>query len=242
VGFLQMFNTFTCKPYLVLLGTALVYAIPTGLVGSFGYFATAYVVCRGDMTMTGELTFWGGAAYAIFGIACVPLATWLSRRLGKKKALTYALIAGLVAFASSWWLYTPEMPWLLVLWSGLNGFSATGLWVILPSMCVDVVDYEEVRSGKRREGAYNATFSWVLKVGMSASMFIVGPLLDNVTGFRPELAGAQTPETVLWIRILFAAIPVSALIIAFFLVQLYPLSPKNMAEIRVQLETDRGKV
>jgi glycoside/pentoside/hexuronide:cation symporter, GPH family len=242
VGFTKMFTTFTCKPYLVLLGTALVYAIPTGLVGSLGYYATTYYVLKGDMHASGTFTGYGGAAYALCGVAGVPAATWLARTLGKKKALTYTLGAGLVAFGSAWWLYTPANPWLSVLCTGMNGFSATGLWVILPSMCVDVVDYDEMRSGKRREGAYNSTFSWVLKVGMSASMFLVGPLLDNLTRFDVKLGGHQDPNTILWIRILFTGIPVAALLIAFFLVQLYPLTRERMQELREELEARRGTV
>jgi GPH family glycoside/pentoside/hexuronide:cation symporter len=243
IGFLGMFSeTFRCRPYLVLLGTALVYAIPTGLVGTLGFYASTYYVFHGDMAAASSIGFWGGVSYAVFGIAGVPVAAGLAKRLGKRHALTYTLIAGLVAFGSSWWLYTPENPWLSVLCTGLNGFSATGLWVVLPSMCVDVVDYDEVHSGKRLEGAYSSTFSWVLKVGMSVSMLIVGPLLDRVTGFDAKLGGNQAPDTILWIRLLFAGIPCVALVAAFLLVQLYPLSKERMLEIRAQLEARRGTV
>lgn len=243
VGFLSMFgDTFRCRPYLILLGTALVYAIPTGLVGTLGFYASTYYVFKGDMAAASEISFWGGVAYAVFGIAGVPVAAGLAKKLGKRKALTFTLAAGLVAFGSSWFLYTPENPWLSVLCTGLNGFSATGLWVVLPSMCVDVVDFDEVQSKKRREGAYSSTFSWVLKVGMSVSMLIVGPLLDDVTGFDAKLGGNQSPETITWIRALFAGIPVVALVIAFFLVQLYPLTRERMKEIRETLEARRGTV
>src|SRR6185436_5024414 len=122
-----------------------------------------------------------------------------------------------------------------------NGFSATGLWVVLPAMSADVIDYDELQSSKRREGAYSATFSWVMKVGMMFSMLIGGPLLE-ATGFDAKLGGAQSPETVLWIRILFAGIPVTALLIALFLIQFYPLSTERMRDIRTQLERRRGEV
>lgn len=242
IGFLQIFSeTFRCKPYLVLLGVALVYAVPTGLVGSLGYYATTYYVCPGDLHKAGIISGWASASYAIMGVCGVPVAAGFSRKFGKKWALTYTLCAGLVAFGSSWWLYTPQAPWLCVVANGLNGFSATGLWVVLPSMCIDVVDYDEVRSGKRLEGAFNSTFAWVLKVGMSVSMFLVGPLLDNFTGFNPKLE-AQTPETLIWIRILFVAIPVVALLAALALLQLFALTPQRMAAIRAELEARRGTV
>lgn len=243
VSFVSMFgDTFRCKPYLILLGTALVYAIPTGLVGTLGFYATTYYVFKGDVAAGATIGFWNNIGYAVFGIAGVPVAAALAKRLGKQKALSFTLGTGIVAFASSWWLYTPENPWLSVIANGLNGFSATGLWVVLPSMCADVVDFDETQSGKRQEGAYSSTFSWVLKVGMSVSMLLVGPLLDRVSGFDAKLGGDQAPETITWIRAMFAGIPVAALIVAFILVQLYPLTRERMQEIRAQLEARRGTV
>ncbi|MEY4546896.1 MAG: Glucuronide carrier protein, partial [Pseudomonadota bacterium] len=189
-------STLTCRPYLVLLGTALVYAIPTALIGSLGFYVGTYYVFHGDMAASTANGAWAGVAYAVCGVAGVPVAAGLAKRFGKPKALTITLLIGLVAFGSSWWLYDPAHPWLTVVQNGLNGFSATGLWVVLPSMCIDVVDYDELQSQQRREGAYSSMFSWVLKFGMSASMFIVGPLLDEVSGFDAKLGGNQTPDTI----------------------------------------------
>jgi GPH family glycoside/pentoside/hexuronide:cation symporter len=242
VGFFAMFrDTFTCRPYLVLLATALVYAVPTGMMGTLGFYVTTYYVYSGSMETASAVMAWAGVSYAVCGVAGVPVAAALSRRVGKPKALSYALVAGLIAFGSSWWLYTPEAPGLIVVCNGLNGFSATGLWVVLPSMCVDVVDYDEIDSGKRREGAYSSTFSWMLKVGMSLSMFLIGPLLE-VTAFDAKLGGAQAPSTIRWMRLMFAVIPVVALILALMVVHFFPLSQARMVEIRAQLEARRGTV
>lgn len=243
VKFFQLFSeTFRCRPYLILLGIALVYAVPTGLVGSLGYYATTYYVCPDSLQDAATINTWSGVAYALMGISGVPVAAGFSRRYGKKWALTYTLCAGLIAFGSSWWLFTPKYPWLAVLCTGLNGFSATGLWVVLPSMCIDVIDFDEVHSGKRLEGAFSSSFAWVMKVGMSLSMFIVGPLLDNFTGFNPKLEGHQAADTIWWIRVLFAGIPVTALLIAVVLLQIFPLTAARMAAIRAELEARRGTV
>jgi len=122
----------------------------------------------------------------------------------------------------------------------LNGFSATGLWVVLPSMEADVVDYDELGSGQRRESAYTATASWVMKVGMMFSMLIGGPLLE-ATGFDAKLA-VQSPDAILGIRTLFVVIPVTAILIAILLVKLYPLTTERTNAIRAELEARRGTV
>ncbi len=242
VGFVAMFrDTFTCRPYLLLLAVALVYAIPTGLVGTLGFYVTTYYVFSGNMANAGAVIGNAGVAYAVCGIAGIPLAAMLSRRLGKPKALTIVLVGGLIAFGSSWWLYTPKAPWLSVVAGGFNGLAATGLWVILPSMCADVVDFDEVKSGKRREGAYSSTFSWVLKLGWSVSAIVVGPLLDQVTGFDAKLT-TQSPTTLLWMRGIFAGFPVAALLLAAVIVHSFPLTQARMVKIREELEARRGAV
>ncbi|MET0410990.1 MAG: MFS transporter [Polyangiaceae bacterium] len=241
-SFIVMFrDAFRCRPYLVLLATALVYAVPTGLVGTFGFYATTYHVFAGDMARASEIGFWSSLAYMACGFAGIAAANRWSRRVGKHRTLVVTLLIGLVAFGSSWWLYTPAYPELSIVCSGLNGFSATGLWVVLPSMNADVIDYDELTSKQRREGAYSATFSWVMKVGMMLSMLIGGPLLQ-LTGFDAKLGGAQSPETILWIRLLFAGIPVTALLAALVLIQLYPLGTERMRQIRAELEARRGAV
>jgi len=77
---------------------------------------------------------------------------------------------------------------------------------------------------------------------MSGAMFIVGPLLDYVTGFDSKLAGHQSAQTIWWIRVLFAGIPVVALISALVLAQSFPLTEAKMASIRDELEARRGAV
>jgi GPH family glycoside/pentoside/hexuronide:cation symporter len=241
-GFFRMFgDAFQCRPYLMLLGAAFAYAIPTGLVGTFGFYVLNYHVFHGDMKATSEIGGWSSMAYLACGVIGIITANLLSRRIGKHATLICALAVGLLAFGSSWWLYTPSNPWLSIVCTGLNGFSATGLWVVLPAMSADVIDYDELQSSKRREGAYSATFSWVMKLGMMFSMLIGGPLLV-ATGFDAKLGGAQSAETILWIRILFAGIPVTALVVALVLIQFYPLSTERMREIRAQLEQRRGAV
>jgi glycoside/pentoside/hexuronide:cation symporter, GPH family len=238
---LSMFvDAVRCKPFLIVLGTALVYAIPTGLVGTLGFYALTYHVYGGDMTAASPMHAANGVAYMIAGFAGILGTKRLSSAIGKQKTLLTTLTIGLVAFVSAWWCYTPAAPWLSNVATALNGFSATGLWVVLPSMQADVIDYDELHSGQRREGAYASTFSLFMKFGMVLSMVIGGPLLE-MTGFDAKLP-AQTPNAILGIRALFVGIPVAALLIALVLVKFYPLGTERMMQIRRDLEARRGTV
>ncbi len=241
-------STVSCKPFLVLLGVGFSYAIPTFAVDPLGYYAGYYYVLQdlhssqSAYGMWGVLKLWGGILYTLCGVAAVYPAQRLVKQHGKRAALSLILALGIGAFASSWWLYTPAAPWLVVVHTGLCGFCATGLWVVLPSMTADSLDYEEQRSGARREGAFSSSFFWATKAGMGIASILAGQALDQLTGFRAELGGQQAPDTFFAIRALFAGIPIVACLVALGLLRLYPLSLERMRAIRGELEARRGAV
>lgn len=241
-------STLSCKPFLVLLGVGFAYAIPTFAVDPLGYYAGYYYVLQdyhdahGAYGMWGVLKLWGGVLYTLCGIAAVYPAQRLVRRYGKRAALSTILAFGVVAFGLSWVMYTPKAPWLVVLHTGFSGFCATGLWVVLPSMTADSLDYEEQRSGARREGAFSSSFFWATKAGMGIASILAGQALDRLTGFRAELGGHQSGQTYFMIRALFAGIPIVACFVALALLRLYPLSAERMGSIRADLEARRGTV
>ncbi len=257
-------QTFSSRPFVVLLGIGVVFVMPSTMLGGLAQFVGTYYSFHADQAIMSYYYFWGSVGYFVFGVIGVFAASWISRRFGKRKALLFTLATGIFAFGSSWWMYRPgngenvwymlhwfghSLPlfrmngngWLIVLNTSLTGFCATGLWVVLPSMCVDVVDDDEIRSGQRREGAFTSWYSWVSKAGMALSLGLVNYLLEAV-GYKQSLGAAQTPEAIWWIRFLFAAIPVGALLVALVLLAFYPLSQERMRVIRLELEARRGKV
>ena len=105
----------------------------------------------------------------------------------------------------------------------------------------DVIDYDELQTGKRREGAFTACGSWIMKVGMAIGAGASGVIL-SFTGFDATLAGNQSGHTIFMIRFLLAAVPIAGIILALVMIYFFPLTPAKMAEIRTQLEARRGKV
>lgn len=114
-------------------------------------------------------------------------------------------------------------------------------YILLGSILADVIDCDELETGKRREGAFNACSAWIMKVGMAVGMGVSGVILEN-TGFDAALTGSQSEHTLAMIRLYLAAIPVSGLVIAFIAIARLGLTPSRMADIRQQLEERRGKI
>jgi GPH family glycoside/pentoside/hexuronide:cation symporter len=153
-----------------------------------------------------------------------------------------ALVFMAFAFVATWWLYNPAYPWMLpISWGLIGGTCSSAFWMLYQSVTADVMDFDELNTGMRREGAFNACASWMIKAGYALGIGGSGVLIA-ATGFDAKLGAAQSAETVLWIRFLLPAMPVIGLLFAIFFVSRFPLTPARMEDIRQQLETRRGKI
>ena len=147
----------------------------------------------------------------------------------------------LISGASTWFTNTPNLPYLMLVNTAMIGVGYAGLWLMIPSMQVDVVDYDELDTGERREGSFASIFSWILKLSFCIGFLISGPLLE-MTGFDAKLGGDQ-PEAVLTsMRMGYVAIPVTALFFALVFLKFFPINREKAADIREQLEARRGEV
>jgi Na+/melibiose symporter-like transporter len=123
------------------------------------------------------------------------------------------------------------------------GPVVTMIWVVMPSMLGDVVDFEEQRHGNRAEGVFSSAFSWMLKVAQTVSTLLSGPIVvwaGYEAAKRHELA--QNMEVLDRMRILLVAIPSSFILISAVILWFYPLNADRVQQIRDALEARRGKI
>jgi GPH family glycoside/pentoside/hexuronide:cation symporter len=179
--------------------------------------------------------------YTVFSLSFIPIFRWLSEHIGKIRCLAISVALVLVSAATTWWTFNPAYPYVMLVNTVFIGAGYAGLWLMIPSMQIDVVDLDELRTGERREGNFASIFSWVLKLSFCVGFLISGPLLE-ITGFDAALGGEQ-PESVLRnMRIGYVAVPVGSLVVALSLLRLFPLTKERVGDIRQQLEARRGKV
>ena len=235
-----LYRTLQCRPFRRVLGMSLAYGVGTSMVAALGYYATVYYVCKGDVSLGARWnTAMGGAGMA-FGFAGVVFFSSLARRQGKRTALCTVLSLAICAFIGDWWFYNPEYPALQLLACGCVAFTGAGFWTLYGSVIADVVDADELETGKRREGSFAACQSWISKVGIAVGTLASGWILE-FTGFDSKLP-VQTDHAIFMIRILLTVIPVIGLVLALISILRFPLTEKRMFEIRTALEARRGKV
>ena len=236
-----IWKTLKCRPFRANLTMGFAYAMGTSMVGTLGYYATVYYVCKGDVSVGSLWNTLMGLANSFIGVLGVPVFAALSYRLGKRGGMMCVQLSAMSVFIATWWLYTPSIVWLQVLASGLIAFTGSGFWMLYGSIGADIIDYDELEHGKRREGAFTSSGMWIMKVGQAIGIGCSGVVL-SATGFDALLGGNQTASAIFNIRLYLAVIPVVGLAVALVFLSRYGLTDKKVAEIRTQLEARRGKV
>ncbi len=236
-----LYKTLACKPFRLQLLMVLAFQMGTSMVGTLGFYDTVYYVCRGDVGLGSRWNLVMGFSGMAFGFCGLPAYAFIARRIGKVRAMVSVLLTAVAAYVAAWWLYTPSFPALQVLASGFIAFINAGFNMLEGSIGADVMDYDELESGKRREGAFSACKSWIMKVGMAVGMGGSGGILAY-TGFEAQRGAAQTEHSLFMIRLLLSVIPIMGLLLATFAIWRFPLTPEKMADIRRELEARRGTV
>jgi len=236
----SFYETLKVQPFRMMMGYGAAFTLGTSMVGSLGYYTTVYYVCRGNTIIGDNWNFWMGIAFMIGGFIGAPLLNRIAHLIEKRNAVIVAAVIGVIGYGGSWFLYTPLIPWLQTIASGTMGLAAAGLWMLHSSIGADIIDYDELYTGKRREGSFTACSSYILKLGNSAGYFVSGLILGWV-GFDSSLM-IQAPETIFGIRAMLASIPIVGLSFVIFFILRVSLTKQKCAEIRRLLEERRGTV
>jgi len=100
----------------------------------------------------------------------IPVMNKLIRKFGKKElcavGMAFAAVANIGLFALRW---TPlaHNPFVFLGFTFLSGLGQTFLVLEVWALVMDVIDYHEVRTGKREEGMAYAVFSFTRKLGQT---------------------------------------------------------------------------
>ncbi len=237
-------ETFSNKPFINLCILTVFFLLGTSIFDSYGRYVGTFYVLGGDWGTGAEFAGYGTLIYMVFSFCFVPLFRSLSEKIGKPKVLLMSIIIVLVGVSTTWWTFTPENPWLQLINTAFIGAGYAGLWLMIPSMQIDVVDYDEMKSGLRKEGSYASVFSWVLKFSFVIGFMISGPIIE-LTGFEVGAfeAGTMDMDSVFTnMRVCYIAIPVISLIFAILFLKRFSITPAKAKEIRDVLESRRGEV
>tara|TARA_B110000093_G_scaffold140600_2_gene151222 strand:- start:794 stop:2185 length:1392 start_codon:yes stop_codon:yes gene_type:complete len=228
--------TFSNTVFLLLIAVTVCVFLGIFMVNSFALYINTYYVFDGDKEGVAFLNMISGFAYQGAGVGLIPVISYIATRVGKKATLIGGLLLVVVAYGTSWWCYTPDNPWLQLITLALAAPGLACMWMIASSMVADICDLDELKTGRRREGMYGASYSWACKAGISLTMILSGYML-SWSGF--DAAVEVQPEAVITnMRLLYMFVPMGFIALAAGLLIFYPLSEERVLEIQKQLHPE----
>ncbi len=128
-----------------------------------------------ELTETGAKVAFLTALFFVPLLGAVPLASWFAARTSKRRAYGTAMLAcGLLfplLFFSGFLPGLPKLAQALLLLA--LGIPLTGLFVFPNALLADIIDYDEQRTGERREAIYYGVQATLQKagLGLAAGLF-----------------------------------------------------------------------
>ncbi len=190
--------------------------------------------------LAGLLGAYGAVVQTSTQLTTVFVINKVSKFYDKKTVLNAGLIIGIIGYLSSWFLFTPEYPYLAILPPVIINIGLCACWVLIGSFCADICDYDEFKTGKRREGMYSAVTGFLIKAAIAFVTVISSWVLIQlgIEGKDPHL----TVNQLFTLRWFYIAVPVSSIVVAMFFIWKYPLTKLKVAEIQESLKQTRDKV
>ena len=215
----------------LLIIVTLIENIGSAAIGVLTLYVTQYVVGAPAMAPLVIL------AYMVPSATSVPLWLPLSRRIGKVRLWMYSML--LTGFSFGGMFALPFIPpefrlALMFAMAAFAGLAAGCGGTIGPSVQGDVIDYDEHRTGERKEGSYFAAWNFVYKSAFGIMLALTGFVLD-LSGFVPNQR--QTMATQVWMVGLYGMFPLVCYSIGAALFSRFKLDEAAYGKIRQALDS-----
>lgn len=230
-------STFKNKPFISYLVVTMIMSISFTMVTAMLQYYIDYQLDMNSSSLLIMLSMLG--VLALFLVPC----GMISNKIGKAKA--YALGLGIASTALIFVFFIPQGPnnWIFLL-AAIAGMGFSAQWVCPHSMIPDVIEYDELLTGERREGLYYGMQATATKVTGALATAACGWGLELGKYIEPSADMTadminQPDSALLSIRIMFALVPAVFLLICIPLLMKYPITRESHAEVLKQLEEKR---
>lgn len=223
------------RPFRIMFASHVITAIPFAIPATMLPFYTEHVL-QADAVWVGYFLL----AYLLSGLIALPIWLIVAHAAGKRAvwlaAGSIAVVGGAALF------FAGPGDERLVLFIHMMVGLQSAVWLFVGgAMHADVVDYDELLTGKRREAQFAALWSIIPKFALIPGASIPLAVLGSM-GYTPD-AAAQSDDVVFTIKTLHALLPAALNAIGLGLMWWYPLSEARHAATRRAVAAHReGRV
>jgi GPH family glycoside/pentoside/hexuronide:cation symporter len=220
------------QPFRVLLIVYVVASIPGAIPATLMPYFTEYVIQPEKPQLWLSIYL---AGYVGSGIACLPAWVWAARRWGKRRVWLASFWIGILGGPGIFLLGPGDLWAFLILITFVGAGFGAGQF-LNPAIQADVMDYDELQTGKRREAQYSSFWAMASKFVAIPSAALPLALL-GVLGYVPNQP--QTPQVTLAISGLLGFAPALFSALSFFIALRFPITEESHRAIRDGVEAHR---
>ncbi len=227
---------FKNKPYLLILCGYVMHIIAITSVSGIAIYYFKYIFGAEAKTTIAIVIL------LVTSMVFIPVSVMLSKKVGKK--LVYgggmawvAVVLMIIFFFGHKQPITFSYIMMFVMGIGF-GFTYALPYAIVP----DAIEYDYLKTGQRREGAFYGIWTWALKIGQAFAALAMGWVLA-LMGYVADII-PQSPSAELGIRLFLGPIPAAIFILGAIAIYLYPINEKRYKEILAdiaKMEKKTGK-
>ena len=218
--------TFRNRAFVVLLLVYLFSLVGASFIAPLSLYIAKYVI-QAEWVMKYVML-----AYMAGSLLSIPIWLRLSRRIGKNRTWTAAMVLGTVGYALSYTYH--EGTWVRWIVLAVVVGAAAGCTMTLgPALSADVIDSDELETGMRREGAFVGVWSFVDKAAVGLAVFVGLQGLEAI-GYRPNVA--QNETVIEGMKFLYCLLPAVCHLAAVIVFQRFPITREVHAAIRAELD------
>jgi len=221
-------HTFRNRDFRIVFVTFCVMTMAVSLGQAIQLIVVKYWLHMYDLFPVIALTF------ALSFAASFPLWLRLSQRIGKRRALLSGLALASVT-PLGWVIVQPGQIAAMLIFMLVAG-AVSGSVTLVMSSAADIVDFDELETGERREGAYFGIWTLGLKVMSALGILLSGGLLQ-IAGYTPNQV--QDPATMWWLVMLVGPLQSAVYIFGLVMFRKFRFEAADVARVQAELQARR---
>lgn len=204
-------ETFKNRRFLVYVVASFFIQLTTTMFLTISSFYTKYVVPLNSL----QSSLFLGSIF-IVAIPCSFIWAKLAVRISNVRA---AILATVIDGVIGLLLTFDKNPGEVIGTGAMLGVGIAGFMVLLNILLAEVIDYDAMRTGKRREGMYLGMNGFIIRIGMSLQYAIMA-VFFSASHFQSD-AAVQSAGAITGLRILSGVLPAVLLVIAILFLWKY---------------------